>query len=239
MRPFFPQGYLADSQKIVGPLWLSEIADVDQDIETTRYDIRFEIRSCLDLFQLCIPQDPEHRQDLLDGFFALIAANYDSIVDVRRNVHNIRQLFDYLASLICVDSNSKVIDYGCGTGISLRALPAIASRIVGVDSCPAMRGISRRSGMQVWSDESLARQPAGSIDCAFSSYVLHFRPDPHGFYALWSVLRPGGVVVANFHKGMGISEVSTLVTDNNGRVLELPTVESQYNHGPCLAFIKE
>jgi len=186
-----------------------------------------------------MPREPELRQEFLDGFFALIADDYDSLVDAARNVHNIRSLFGKLNELIEIGPDTVVIDYGCGTGLFLRALPSLAKQVVGVESCPAMRDIAGKNGMRVLSVDDLALEPEGSVAGALASYVFHFDPDPHGLHLLWSRLRPGGTVVANFHKGNCVDHISAILSAKGGLVRKLPSVGHPYDHGPYLAFTKK
>lgn len=200
----------------------------------------FNLRRYLDKFCIWTPiDDLKKRQEVLDGFFQLIASEYESLVDIRRNTDNIKNLLTILNQLLNPLHDSLIVDYGCGTGLSIIPASSFNIRLVGVDRCPKMRQIAASKGMKVWSVGQLARNSKSSIDGAFASYVFHLLPDTHGLRLLWSRLRPGGVLVANFHKNQGIDLVNSCIKELQGSILHghlLPDVE---RHGSYGAYRKE
>ena len=222
-------------------LHLFDIGQYGKDLDNIVGHIpQMSIQRYLDRFYLWIPGfDEDRRQSLLDSFFALIADEYESLIDVGRNLGNIQNLLRLVCELTGPTEGSVVIDYGCGTGLSLHAAPELKVSIVGVERCVLMRAHASARGMTVWSPGDLARQPKDSLPAAFASYVLHLLPHTDGVRLLWSRLKPGGVLVANFHKGQGIEQINTCLRENRCRILRLKPPVGSDLHGPYIAYAKE
>ena len=200
---------------------------------------QFRVRRYLDRFYLWLPNnDSRLSQEIIDEFFDLIAKEYESLIDVARNIENIKNLFEILEDVIRPFDESKLVDYGCGTGLSLRAEHPINVEIFGVDRCPTMREIAAARGLTVWSLGQLASQPTNSLDGAFSSYVFHLFPRLEGLRLLWSRIRIGGAFVANFHKNDGIERVNEFMRATHGTLIDVRSLPASEKHGTYLAYRK-
>jgi len=194
----------------------------------------------LDRFYLWTAEDDfERRQEVLDGFFDLIAPEYESLINIQRNVENIRNLLGFLVQLVDPVEGGIIVDFGCGTGFSIEPASALGVQVIGVDRCPKMRAISGTRGMTVWNPEELASLPSDSLAGAFASYVLHSLAHTKELYLLWAGLKPGGVLVANFHKDQGIELVEACVRELQGTIKYLTPPAGSERHGPYIAFLKE
>jgi SAM-dependent methyltransferase len=91
-----------------------------------------------------------------------------------------------------VPPTARVLDFGCGQGELLLALPC-AERI-GVEPNPAARAVCASRGLAV--AESLAEIPDASVDVVISNHALEHVPHPlRSLQELRRVLAPGGRVV--------------------------------------------
>jgi len=196
-------------------------------------------RRYLDKFHLLVPEnDSDRRQKLLDEFFSLIADNYESLIDRARNLDNILNLLSFIKQYLPDCDEPTILDYGCGTGLSCIVAKDFSWEPIGLDRCPAMRAIASHRGMKVWNAEDLARQPIDSIDASFASYVFHLLPDTKSLEILWARIRPGGVLVANFHKDAGESLVEKCVSQNQCSTVKLLSPNGSQQHGSYFAFLK-
>jgi len=95
----------------------------------------------------------------------------------------------------------EVLEVGCGTGLILQRLAAIASRAVGVDLSPGMLRKARERGLEVTEGRAEALPfPDASFDVAVSFKVLAHVPDVRAALAeMARVVRPGGHVAAEFY----------------------------------------
>lgn len=194
----------------------------------------------MDKFYICTAgTNSADRQVLLDQFFGLIADDYESLVSLSRNQENITNLLRFIADELGPFDRHVVMDFGCGTGLSLDVAQKLGVNLVGVDSCPTMRARAVARGMVVWSPSDLSKQPIGSIDAAFASYVLHLLPDMDALHELWEHLRVGGVFVANFHKNAGCDMISDSMVRMGACVDELSGPEGMAHHGAYRRFRKQ
>jgi trans-aconitate methyltransferase len=168
----------------------------------------------------------------------MISENYDSLVDVERNCHNISNLIGFLSERIDINKTATVMDYGCGTGLSVRALPNPGLRIIGFDRCSKMRMIAASRGLEVWSPDELVLQPTDFFAGAFASYVLHLHPHTLELELLWARLRSDGIFVANFHKNRGIEFANVLMRGLGATVKVLESPADSEIHGTYVAYLK-
>jgi len=220
------------------------VFDIGQD--THKLDLtlgkipKLKARRYLDKFYLWTSvNNLKRRQEVLDKFFAFIAYQYESLIDVQRNLDNIQILLGFLNRLLAPIEGSTIVDYGCGTGLSVASASELKIELVGVDRCPTMRRIASDRGMTIWGPGELARQPKNSLDGAFASYVFHLLPHAGGLRLLWARLRSGGVLVANFHKDQGIDLVDACVSEEHGLIRLLESPFGSERHGRYVAYIKE
>jgi len=234
--------YLAGRQVLkCKELCLFNVGDETQKLNETINTIpNLKARRYFDKFYLWTPENNDkRRQYVLDRFFELIANEYESLIDVERNLDNIRNLFWFLDRLMDPLERATVVDYGCATGLSIRLATKLDIKLIGFDRCLKMRQIASGRGMIVWSTGELARQPKGSLDGAFASYVFHLLPNTYGLRLLWARLKQGGVIVANFHKNQGTEVVGACIHELKGSVQHLRSPIGSERHGVYVAYRKE
>ncbi len=199
---------------------------------------KYRLTHYLDKFYLLVPDDIVAHQEILDSFFESTAEEYEALIDVERNLNNIRNLLTILENAKGPLRDTWMIDYGCGTGLSRLVTSGRPYNVIGIDRCQAMRYFAKKRGMQAFSAGYLARKPRNSFDCAFASYVFHLLPDTGGLRLLWSRMRPGAVIVANFHKDQGIELVEDVIRQLHGSVQYLPSPNGSPRHGTYAAYVK-
>lgn len=95
----------------------------------------------------------------------------------------------------------EVLEVGCGTGLILQRLAAVAQRAVGVDLSPGMLELARERGLEVH-EANATELPFedASFDVACSFKVLaHVRDIELAMAEMARVVRPGGRVIAEFY----------------------------------------
>lgn len=95
----------------------------------------------------------------------------------------------------------SVLEVGCGTGLLLREIAEFATEVTGVDLSPGMLQHARRRGLNVHEARADALPfPHATFDVACSFKVLpHVEPVHAALREMLRVVRPGGVVVAEFY----------------------------------------
>ncbi len=111
-----------------------------------------------------------------------------------------------LMGAAAVESNSRVLDVGCGTGHSSRIVAQCANHgeVVGIDASPSMiakaRERARQEGLTnlrfIQADASTYRFEPASFDLAISQFGLMYFDDPGKAFAnIASALKPGAPLV--------------------------------------------
>ena len=190
----------------------------------------------LDRFYLCFSSGDGH-QRLLDAFFALIGYEYDSLVDVHRNQHNIRLLFELIEHEIGDIQGKTLVDFGCATGLSIEIARSHGTVLLGCDSCPTMRSIAASRGLRVLAPSEFTELPMGSVDAVLASYVFHLIPDFSSFENVWGRVRVGGVLAANLHKNQGYDPLSGAMRKRNATEIS-PAPAGGERHGRYLVYRK-
>jgi SAM-dependent methyltransferase len=110
-----------------------------------------------------------------------------------------RLFFDLVASLP-VDDTARVLDVGCGTGITLREFPRRCRLLCGCDLSPTALAFSRRRGLDclVRSDVTALPFASGSADLVLALDVIeHVDADEQALREIARVCRPGGHVLVH------------------------------------------
>ncbi len=193
----------------------------------------------LDSFYLLVPMsNPISRRQLFYRFFSLLGEDYETFIDIDRNKENIRCLLSIINYYLPFLKGVKVVDYGCGTGLSIEIAHIYGVDVIGFDSCPIMLDIANRRGMMVWNEDEMSEQPSNGIDAAFSSYVFHLLPENENLQILFKLLKSGGVLVANFHKDFGREWANQYLTRLGFRLASLPKITLSKRHGSYAVYIK-
>jgi predicted TPR repeat methyltransferase len=123
------------------------------------------------------------------------------------------------------DAAARVLDLGCGTGLSGLALKPFARAITGVDLSPRMLALAEATGayarlVEAGLPEWLTGEPPASCDIAFAADVMIYLGAPAPVFAeLARVLRPGGFGAFSFERA------------GDGRPIEVSD-QLRYRHAP-------
>jgi SAM-dependent methyltransferase len=102
----------------------------------------------------------------------------DTVEDYRRTRPGYPEpLFDWLAPTLDLAPGASVVDVGCGTGISSRALAARGYSVIGVDPNPAMLAAARADGGDITYVESDAERlavPVARCDAIVGAQSFHW-----------------------------------------------------------------
>lgn len=141
------------------------------------------------------------------AFFEAIALEYETLISGARNVKCAHKLLRLATEAQNMQMPQRVLDFGCGTGLSTKALEELVSYVVGYDGSAAMRGLTKGAGSVVV--DSLSQCPPGSIDMVVACYVMHFGIHESDANELFRITPPGGIIAANFHKGIALEAVTS------------------------------
>jgi predicted TPR repeat methyltransferase len=195
------------------------------------------------LDQFYLPE--QHDAATTDAFFTRIADDYEGLVDAERNISNLVNLLREIIRRSGAGGRPlRILDFGCGTGLSKVALTHIADsttniNLLGFDRCARMREIATRRGLQVLPVVACADldklREAEPFDGAVASYVFHFGVDDVCFNALHGVLRRGGTLAGNYHKA-GSEALRQLDVTANAAGFRLEERFTDPDHGSISIF---
>ena len=190
----------------------------------------------MDHAHFLLHSDAAVQEAIYGEFFDYIADNYESMIDQRRNLANVANLLRELSRLLGGLQGKTIMDFGCGTGIAIPQLLQAGADFVGVDRSPHMREIASHRGMRVLSLEGLCSRDL-IFDGAIASYVLHLVSTDQVVEKLVKTLRPGAVLVGNYHKDRNALWANEAFERHGCSVIRLPS-EGGQNHGSYFAYAK-
>lgn len=109
-----------------------------------------------------------------------------------------KAVYDYLCAL-CTTTTPRVLDIGCGTGISTRELKACGFDVVGVDKDQTMVRAAQGYADAIQYIVAPAHQlpfPEKSFDIVTAFTAFHWFNDEESLQEMKRVLKPGGVFFA-------------------------------------------
>lgn len=177
-----------------------------------------------------------HKTHLIRSFFECMGGQYEESITNSLNV----ACYDFLLELaehLIKKRRPEVLDFGCGAGTVLDStVPAMVSRLIGFDFSLAMASAARSRGLSVLTPGEFERMGPASTDIVMCTYVMHYGISKKQLAHLLSVIRPGGTLVGNLHKGFG-SEVLM----HWSRTLSADSYEVRWHEslfGPCMSVRK-
>jgi SAM-dependent methyltransferase len=109
-----------------------------------------------------------------------------------------RRLFFELVAPLLPASGARVLDVGCGTGITLREFPRPARLLCGSDLSPEALAFSRRRGIEclVRADVTALPFAGGAFDLVLALDVVeHVDADDQAVREMTRICRPGGHIL--------------------------------------------
>ena len=112
-----------------------------------------------------------------DELYDYIGFSYENYIDISNNLACIDLLLSILFKHKYIKRNSTVLDFGCGSGLSLRSNWRNICNIIGYESNHTMYSIARSRGLKVYLPEMIDTCLDNSINAVFASFVFHMYID--------------------------------------------------------------
>lgn len=168
-------------------------------------------RHCVEycnLFLIILPEDYGLQSILWEDFYLYYGNLFESIIDVEHNILCIKRLYTHIQKRIQVTEKTRILDFGCGSGLAV-TLDA-KCEVIGYEPNKTMRVQAVKKGMKVLDACQICGMPDHDIDAVFASYVFHMGLDDRDIEILSRIVRPNGIVVANFYKDMNCHIVNNI-----------------------------
>ncbi|HBA84127.1 MAG TPA: hypothetical protein DCZ95_08545 [Verrucomicrobia bacterium] len=223
----------------LGDILAFDVARADDALTRLRPLAIDDMPRVMDHFYLWTPRSiPACRQDLLDALFELTAVDFEHIIRPEQNRDNIRCLLNIISRHFQGQRVARILDFGCGTGLSAQVASELGIHLHGYDRCPKMRSLAAEQGLQLMVPEQFNNVCLPVFNAVFCSYVFHLLPTKDDLCQLWTILKPGGIVVGNFHKDHGLHEASTCFMKCGARAHEVEDVSCRFQHGSYWMFVR-
>lgn len=168
-----------------------------------------------------------------NAFFEVAAQQYEAMITGDRNAACAKYLLSVAEGLGMGKGIGAVLDFGCGTGLSTNALRHTGRKLIGFDSSESMREQARAAGVDV--RNAMAEIEDSSLTGAIACYVFHFGVRQTDVQELSRTTCDEGLIVANFHKKMGLNQAEKLFSLANFDVIEVDD-HGAAGFGPVRAF---
>jgi SAM-dependent methyltransferase len=205
---------------------LSEICpSIDTQLELAGFERVFEC------FWLPKTIPFETKKTLINELFSAVAEQYDDIVASSNNLSCYEYLY-VLAKTKLLRNPTRVLDFGCGTGLIMRTgFAKEIPELIGFDFNQEMLALAQKKGLNANAGPLQVITKDGSFDIILGSYVFHYGLSNEDWIMLLSNLVCSGVLVANFHKGIGVLQAHAALR-NCGLIHSYEFIESPF--GPIL-----
>lgn len=227
------------SEKDFGALSIIELAsDKLQSLELYKRFPDESILKILDKYYLVMSEDHDISTKIIGLFFDHIGKQYADLIDLNRNVSNIQAMLKYL-TLNSIKDSINVLDFGCGIGLSYKAKEEMSGEkckinLFGYDISPKMLRAAQKAGIKVLNKSALEKVKEDFFDGIIASYSMHFVQDVEILEVLWSKLKAGGKIVANFHKDIGVKKIVSVFKSKDADIELL----EKSDHGSIYSFTK-
>lgn len=166
------------------------------------------------------------------------AASYERIVDTARNIENANRLVEIALERLNSPSLSslKILDYGCGTGLSVSAaLPGWLGQLFGYDPSPTMVEAAKNRGLRM-----IERNCSDHFDIIFASYVLHLGLQTEDVQWIINRMKDDSIFIGNWLHGLPneMRRLSAQFVRCGKGECEILLNHNQCTSGPIMVFKK-
>jgi len=209
--------------------------DIDTASKKICQDLQLSCEKYLDRFLIvqpsCMTKICEFWHDFFDFFFS----EYEDIIDIENNKQNISFLFDTICANATIHKNSEILDFACGTGLSVYVVKNV--KLTGVDISDKMLNVASSRGLQTICFNIL-KERYNYYDGIFSSYAFHLCTDNETLSAVWNALKTDAPLVVNFYKGLGVQAVNNFVQERGGTIIEITNQHPNKKNNVSYLYIK-
>ena len=162
----------------------------------------------LDQFVILLPEETKEHSKLWLEFYKIFGNQYEQIIDIRRNINSIQEILSYISSSIELQTDSKILDYGCGSGLAVYT--ECNASLVGYEPVLAMKKQASQRGYNVIGFNEFRKLPESYFNAGFANYVFHMIVNERDIYEITKKMKRGAIFIANFYKGINVERVNNM-----------------------------
>lgn len=166
----------------------------------------------LDRFWILLPTRIKDQRTLWREFYRVYSPIYNQLVDYSNNSLCLLYFKRLLEERLLPVENYKLLDFGCGTGFSADIFSP--EKLVCYDIDREMRQKAQERGLVTINTTQFNALPSNTFNGCIACYVLHLAIDSYHIRQLAQVIKAGGVITANFYKGIHADRVSSIFREN-------------------------
>lgn len=182
----------------------------------------------LDYFVLIMPETYAKQKSLWSDFYDCFADVYECLIDKKQNLNCIEMMLWYIDKEIKLGKNHKILDYGCGSGLS--ATIEHNGEIFGYEPSGAMRDKAKNRGLKVYDKQILKDMPDNFFDAVFASYVFHMAIDEQDILQFIPKMKKNAIWIANFYKNLNVEIVNNIFKKNGFSINRVEMQDERFGH---------
>lgn len=182
----------------------------------------------LDSFVILLPDEYDEQNNLWRNFYKVFGSCYEKMIDVSHNKKCIEGMVAYINSVIGINSSSRILDYGCGSGLS--ASISTKGKIIGYDPIYEMRMQACQKGLQTLDTKQMKIIPNCYFDAIFSSYVFHMAVSEDSIEEILPKMKPGAIWIANYYKGINESYVNNFFLNHDFQIIKVNDMQERFGN---------
>ena len=180
----------------------------------------------LDHFWILLPTSIKEQRVLWREFYRLYSPIYNQLINRPHNLLCLRYFKQLLKEKLSTTMNQRLLDFGCGVGLSADIFDP--AKLVCYDSNEVMQHSSRERGLVTINELQFRDLAPNSFDGCFACYVLHLAISIDDLNQLARVLRKGGVIIANYYKGIHADRVNRIFRENGLTVEQIEDQQGRF-----------
>lgn len=180
----------------------------------------------LDHFWILLPTSIKEQRVLWREFYRLYSPIYNQLINRSHNLLCLHYFKQLLEDKLIPTSNQRLLDFGCGLGLSAGVFDP--ATIVCYDNNEVMRNSSRERGLVTLNERQFRTLTPNTFDGCFACYVLHLAISIDDLNQLARVLRGGGVIVANYYKGINADRVNRIFREKSLTVEQIENQQGRF-----------
>lgn len=176
----------------------------------------------LDHFWILLPSLLKDQRLLWDEFYKIYSSIYEELINQSHNIQCLQRFKQLLEDNFGFYPGCSILDFGCGTGLSSRVFET--ESLTGYDSNELMRHKAQEQGLKTVDKENFEMLPIDIFDSCIACYVFHLAIESSYIKKISRVVKNGGVIVANYYKGINEKGMNALFLKNG---LAIQQIEDQ------------